>query len=497
MLSRLVRVMAFARRHRLAVALTVAVLLRVALPYAIRPLLERQASSTLNADVRIGDVDLALYRAGIALDDVAIRPAGWTPETDTGEPPLITWKRLGLAVRWLPLVRKTVQLRELLLDSPRVAIDRLQDGGLNLMALVPKSEPAAGEDADAGGSGWTVGIDRFVLRDGGVRFRDLMFARVEPVELSLGSFEVDDIALSPSVYGGPAQVHLEARVDDGRFVLDASLAPRADGGFALESHLKARRLPLRRTRLYVPKVGWSELEGEFGGALDYTLETGGRNDVRGQVTVDGLTVRTPQLEGPGLAWKRLAVLVDPIDLAGRRAVVRSVQLEHSYLVARARGGVVFPFIEAVLTGEPAGEETPPPDPAPAPTPTPVPPPAQAPPPPWTWQVDRIDVWDSLMHVISPDASFDAGCTLGVRNLRSEGADPATIALALGIGEEGTVAIDGRTHIQPLGFAGDLKAAQVPLPDILATFGVFPPGVAQRARLQVDLEVAAGTLAPTP
>ncbi len=529
------------------IALGIAVVLRIALPYALRPILESQASQAINAWVDIGDVDLALHRAGIALEDVAVRPAGWTPEGDTGDPPLIAWKRLAVAVRWLPLLWKTIQLRELTLESPRVAIDRLQDGGLNLMALAPAvpvetAEPAGeGDEAQPASKqegSWGFGVDRVVLRDGGVRFRDLMFRGVEPVDLSLGSFEVEEIAFDPSVYGEPAQIHLEARVDEGRFVLDASLSPREDGGFVLGSHLKARRLPLRRTRVYVPNVGWSELEGEFGGALDYTLETAGRNQVSGQVTVDGLKVHTPQLEGPGLAWKRLAVLVDPIDLAGHRAVVRWVDLDGSYLVARARGGVVFPFIEQVLTGEPAepaaaaggqaaggaegdappaaraGEAAAPPSASPLPPPppsstppvaptVPAPTPAAAAPTPgagdespaWQWQVDRVRVWNSLLHVISPDASFDTGCTLTVRDLRSEGSDPAAIALTLGIGDAGTITVDGKTRIQPLGFEGRVKASQVPLPDIVATVGAFPPGVVQRARLDADLGVAAGVLAP--
>src|SRR5262249_46272737 len=179
-------------------------------------------------------------------------------------------------------------------------------------------------------------------------------------------------ALTPAVYGEPAHVHLQARVDEGRFALDATLTPHDDGGFALASHLKARRLPLRRTRVYVPKVGWSDLQGEFGGVLDYVLETGGRNGVRGQVTVDGLTVHVPIFTEPGLAWKRLAVQVAPLDLAKHRAIVRLVDLNGMYLVARARGGVLFPFIGQALTGSDAnagpdagaaGPGTPPPAPA--------------------------------------------------------------------------------------------------------------------------------------
>src|SRR5262249_35887617 len=168
------------RWQRWAIALgAVVVVLRVALPYALRPLLESRASQAIHARVDIGDVDLALYRASIALEDVTVRPAGWTPETDTGDPPLIAWKRFDVAAHWLPLLRKTIRFRELVLESPRVAVDRLQDGGFNVLALVPAGSteasppapppaPASGEASKAEASkakeGWSFGVDRVALR---------------------------------------------------------------------------------------------------------------------------------------------------------------------------------------------------------------------------------------------------------------------------------------------------------------------------------------------
>ena len=69
------------RSRRLWLVVLGAVLvLRIALPYALRPIIASQASKAINARVDIGDVDLALYRAGIALNDVTVRPAGWSPE---------------------------------------------------------------------------------------------------------------------------------------------------------------------------------------------------------------------------------------------------------------------------------------------------------------------------------------------------------------------------------------------------------------------------------
>src|SRR5262249_9697925 len=99
------------RSRRLWLVVLGAILvLRIALPYVVRPVLAWQASKATNARVDIGDVDLALYRAGIALNDVAVRPAGWTPEHDNGDPPLISWKRLAVAVHLLPLFRTDLPL---------------------------------------------------------------------------------------------------------------------------------------------------------------------------------------------------------------------------------------------------------------------------------------------------------------------------------------------------------------------------------------------------
>ena len=63
------------RRHPVvtafAICLVVLVGLRVALPYAVALLIERQADELLNGRLEIGDVDLGLVRGQIALRDVA------------------------------------------------------------------------------------------------------------------------------------------------------------------------------------------------------------------------------------------------------------------------------------------------------------------------------------------------------------------------------------------------------------------------------------------
>src|SRR5215813_7381396 len=66
MASRFAWVARFRSRRLWLIILGTVLLLRVALPYALRPILASQASKAINARVDIGDVDLALYRAGIA-----------------------------------------------------------------------------------------------------------------------------------------------------------------------------------------------------------------------------------------------------------------------------------------------------------------------------------------------------------------------------------------------------------------------------------------------
>src|SRR3989442_344751 len=96
------------RRWILLLAVILAV--RAALPEILRRVLMTRASEALHAVVEIGDVDLSLLRGGVALEDVAIRAA---PAADSSSnPPDISWKRFAVEVRWLPLFRKTVRLRQ-------------------------------------------------------------------------------------------------------------------------------------------------------------------------------------------------------------------------------------------------------------------------------------------------------------------------------------------------------------------------------------------------
>ncbi|MEO8605881.1 MAG: DUF748 domain-containing protein, partial [bacterium] len=397
------------RWRRWLIALAVVLLVRAALPEVLRRVIVSQASQALHAQVDIGDVDLNFWRGGVGLEDVAVRalnpagadappaptvaanaaaadappPAGGTPASPPPafgvNPALIAFKRFAVELHYLPLFRKTIQLRDIELVSPRIALDRLADGEINLMALVPKQEvavaaggtpaalgtpaadatPFAEATPAAAGAGWKVGLDRFVLRDGRLRFRDMMLAGSEPVEVGIDQISVEEIALTPEVYGEPARIHLKLGLDEGVVDVNARLK-LVDGQPVVTTEITANRLPLRRARLYVPKVGWSDLHGELDLALTYELEPQVKNQLSGTAALRDVAVSVPTLEDVAVGWKSLSVSLDTIDLLAQHAAVKEVALDGATLQVRAGSRDTLPAFD------PGGGAAPvPPSPSPS------------------------------------------------------------------------------------------------------------------------------------
>jgi hypothetical protein len=177
------------------------VIVRIALPSILRSQIETRASEALHAQVHVGDVDLAILSGGLALNDVTVRTLDAAPDDES----LLGWKRFAVDLRWLMLFKKTIRFATVELVEPHVALDRLQSGDINLLALVPASAPKAeapppGEPAPPPEpSGWKFGIDYVGLHHGGVRFRDLLIPNAEPIAINLQSIELRDIAFAPDV----------------------------------------------------------------------------------------------------------------------------------------------------------------------------------------------------------------------------------------------------------------------------------------------------------
>ncbi|HUI28262.1 MAG TPA: DUF748 domain-containing protein [Candidatus Kryptonia bacterium] len=478
------------RRWLIAAAIVLAV--RAGLPEVLRRVLASQASQALRAPVEIGDVDLALLRGGVTLKDVAVRSRSEVAGAESAGPVLISWKRLTVELHYLALFSKTIQLREVVLESPRVALDRLADGQLNLLALVPASSPQpAGSPTPAPEAaatpGWGFGIDRFTLRDGGVHFRDLEVENSEPIDINLEAVEVREIALRPGLYGQPSQIHLALAADDASLGLDARLTLR-EAGMALEADLAAQNLPLRRARFYIPNVGWSALQGHVDATLAYRFETGTQNEVRGVASVRDLTVQVSQFEEPALAWKNLTVKVDPIDMVARRANVAEVALSGASLLVRPQGGALLPLLTASPNAPPPTAASTSPAPSAAPPAAPSrPATAEA---AWQWALASLHVDDTRVRLLGSGAPLDVGVALTLTDLADPAQRPAQVALALTAGG-GSLNLDGALRLKSPGFGGTLRIADLSLPELVAAAGTVPHDLLQSARLSSALTVEAG------
>jgi hypothetical protein len=491
----------FWRRRWLWAVVATLVVLRAAVPEVVRQVLVSRAAETLKTRVEVGDVDLAFMRGGVTLEDVALySPA---PEA-AGDPPLVAWKRFTVALRYLPLLWKTIQLRTLELDEPRIVLDRLATGELNLRRLVPASEPdavaagpppqhdrekaAAGEtvgteDGTTPGE-WRIGIDRFLLSSGGVRFRDFTLPGDELLEIHLPDIAVNSVALQPGVYGEPAQARLRVNAEGGRVRATAKVWTR-EVGFALAMHVKALRLPLRRARLYVPGVGWRELSGECDAAIDYQLAPPPeeRHDVHGMVRLRDVEIRIPDLERSAFTLQRLTVRVDPVDLKARTARIRNVDIDSAAVVVDLQGGHVLPLLRAP-TGEKPPVETPG-----QPAVGPVPPPAQ----PWHWRLASLTLDDSRVSLLQDGDPLDVGVQVVLRDLADDATEPGHVAVKLTV-PPGSVDLAGATRVTPPGFGGTLRIEQLPVHDLVRAVraaALLPPGLLRAALLGADLVIEAG------
>lgn len=471
------------RRRRWLIAVAVLLVLRAGLPLAVRTVIVWQASSLLHARVEIGDVDLTLYRAGAVLKDVAVYPADAVAEA----PPVIAWKSVGVAVRWLPLFRKTIQLREVVLDSPRVALDRMKAGDLSLMRLLRKGgdqpAPIPAPPPAATGPGWAFGIDRIVVRTGSLRFQDLMLADNEPVEVVLPTLTVTAIAMRPGMYGEPSRTHVEVGIDNGFLQVDSEVTVR-DDGLGVDSSIKLSHLPLRRWRVYIPRVGWSELRGDLSANLRHRIDTtGAPHDVRGTVSLRDVTVRVPGIEDPALAWKRLIVEVESLDLAEQRAAVAKVDLDGLLVLARTQDPEPLPLLRPAVAAAVQ---------APAPEPSSAGGPAAR---PWHWSVAAVQLSDATVRVASDVGQLNVGVAGVVKDLADEGEQPGAVKMQLKVGD-GSLGVDGQLRLAPIGFAGRMTADNLNVPDAVTAFAAAPPVLVKSARLSSDLVVAAGSSAPT-
>ena len=155
--------------------------LRLALPSIVKHYASKVLDETEGYSGRVGGIDLNLWRGAYELTDVAI----WR-EGGTFEQPFVKVERADLSVQWAQLLRGRV-VGEVVLHQPKVEF---------------VSETSGAEAQTGKGARWSerIGklvpfrIDRFVVRDGEVRFTH--HGVTPPVDLFMTDFFLEILNLT-------------------------------------------------------------------------------------------------------------------------------------------------------------------------------------------------------------------------------------------------------------------------------------------------------------
>jgi hypothetical protein len=474
----------FARpRNRVLLALLLfAVVVRIGLPYVLRPLIVSQADEALVGRIELADLDLSLLRGGVTLHGLEVHTGERPAPGETEPPALFEAKRLWTQISWIALLRKTIDVEEFELEGFQVRLDRQKDG-LVLPKPVPSDTPPEPEPENPEPLGWSFAADSVAFRDGGIHFADYTVPNPpQLIDLDVKEVAAQELALEIDPSGRePGQVVLNAQIADGALALDARVESRKEGP-AITSKITLVNLPVGRARAYLQLFGWSELSARLDAEIEHRFETGGAHELGGHVALSKLAVNVPDLERPALAFDKLDVNIGKIDLVNRHAAVSEVALLAPRVVIDPRAKPAEPL----LTPPPhAGEAAPPPVE-----------PEQGvavevhETKPWTWAVDAVRLERGVVELGIPDP-LELGVDAEVKSLSSEPGSrwPVRASVSEGAGKLG---VDGALAIQPVAFDGKLTLADFALPPLLARLDAPGVSLVRKGDARADLTIALGS-----
>jgi hypothetical protein len=513
--------------------LLLAVGLRVALPYLLRPQIVSRADAALVGRIALADLDLSLFRGGVTLHGLEVyadelpasgarsepqasggggagyaravpaRPAsGARSEPQASEvhqaeaapapeaappaemkPPLFEARRLWTQISWLALLGKTIEVEELDLDGFVVRLDRLKDGIL-LPKPVPSQEPEKTEPDQP--LGWSFAAESVGLRDGKIFFRDFTVGE-EPqrFDLAIKDISAEDLALVVDPAGRePGHLALSAEIGEGRLGLDSQIESKP-GGAAAVSKIALANLPVGGMRLYLARFGWSELTGKLDANLEHRFETGGVHQLGGQLSLREIVVQVPELDRPALSWKNLGIRIEKVDLVEQRAEVGEVALEGAHVVVAPKASPALPLITPPASAQTAAETK---DKARKVAKSAAEALEIEPEKPWSWRVAKVGVADSSIDVMGSGQMLPLAFQARLRDLASEPGGKAPLEISLN-SEKGSLALNGELGLTPLAFDGKLRIVDFALPPLLGYLDAPGVGLLRRGVARADLQIA--------
>lgn len=470
------------RVRRNQVLLAVAALLlavRVALPHVLRPIIVEQADAALVGRIALRDLDLSLIRGGVTLHGFEVYADELPPPTSPVEqkPPLFAAERLWVQISWLELVLKTIDVEELELDDFTVRLDRLKDG-LVLPKPAPSAEPAPPTPEPEAPSTWAFAAQSLALTKGAVVFQDYTVGeQPQRFDLAIPNLAARKLALRFDPSGRePGHVALEADIGGGKISFEADLEQK-QAGPATHTNIVLANLPIGGVRVYLKMFGWSELQGMLDASIDHRFETDGAHEVSGVVSLSDVRVNVPELEDrPALAFQKLSIALDKLDVVKQHAAVSDVTLAGARVVIDPRSKNPLPFLE------PPAVKEPPEEPAPS---------AEAPPPapaqPWTWTLKRARLENAELDLLGAADPLVLRVDAQVKTLASPTTGTSPVSLAVREGDGG-LELSGDLTLEPMSFKGKLAIRELALAPLAARAPAPGAELLRGGRARAELEV---------
>lgn len=255
----------------IAIVVAVLLVLALALPLFInvnsfRPQIESRVSAALGRQVKVGNLSLSLFSGGVRADDLSI-----ADDPRFSKAPFIKAKSLKVGVELMPLIfRKELNVTEIVIDQPEIALLRNQAGVWNFSSL--GSETAA-KPAEKSSSPSELSVGKLELTDGKISFGSIP-AKRKPILYDKVNITVRNLSLA-NAFPVVASVGLPG---GGSVKLDGTLGPINSNDVSLsplDAKLAINKLDLSQSALVDPELGIT-----------------GSADFDGSIHSDGKTAKT-------------------------------------------------------------------------------------------------------------------------------------------------------------------------------------------------------------
>jgi hypothetical protein len=431
------------------------------LAVVLAPFAEERLSHLVGTRVDVGGVTFGPIDAVVTLRNVVVHPAGENADAA----PTVTAKRIQLDVQWLPLLHRSLLLRELRVEGARVDLERLHAAGWTLerlQRLHPETELP---------TGWSFALDRIVLRDTAVHLGDVGSDDAEGLDITIRDARVSTRRRRASAFGRVPNLRIDAVAGDGRLLIDGSSDIR-DDGVAITARVHAKSLPLRTFASYRPALlADAPIRGRVSAKLQYQRDPGRRDRLTGKLRGRRMRVRVPTLDTPALAVRRVDAEVAGIDLLQRRIVIATLTLRGAHLAVRSDLMAPIPLFDGLA--RPASPASDPQAMGRADT--------------WGWTIGHLEAPSARLLVAGPGAQPALAASVSGDNI-SPAAYWSPLRAAIGW-DGGTAVFDGILRMTR-GFAIEGRLTASDMDAAMVTRAVDPPlaALVQTGRVAVDLDV---------